>query len=582
MGKQKDIPRPESISIKRKDIWFAAACLVLILLKYMLASQLPISPRPNYRTDDHLLVMMSRTMLAGRWLGNYGFGTLMKGSFYPMFLSVTHLSGIAYLSVLDLLNSAAALYFTLSLKRVLQKRRWMLILLAVLLFNPVNTAEWTFGRIYRCSITNFQTLFLFGSVIAAYLDEKDSFGRQLARALFCGLILWSAWNTREDAAWMLPFVLVAGIVMLVGRLKKQKEWKKIVCSAVLFMMPFLILLGGNGVITLINNHYYGLPIRNEASAGFGEMLKTMYSIKNKEHIDHVSVSAEKLERMYAVSPTLRLIEPELTESLLTADANSDLNLNDGEVEDGWFYWCVRRAVENSGIAKTLPEADAFYRQITKELKEAISDPANGFETQWVMPSALMSPWQPGYEKIFPGYILRAIKYTIKFDEVTADPRIVGSTAERMSYLFEGITGNVSIHNAEDMTIVGNYRQIYIDRANAVTSVYQAVNPYIAILSVVLFALQFILAIVRRRTEEVPWLLIVTGIALSVLVLLIGIAYTDMTAFIAIRYTYISGGYALMLACEWIAILRAVNSGYDFMKSKKGGIRWLGKKRSLPS
>ena len=568
MKKGKQTSRPAFIRVDRKDLYFGLACLALILLKHMLAIQLPISPRPGYRTDDNLMVMMARNILRGNWLGTYSYGTLMKGCFFPLFLSAAYTAGIPYLSALDLLNSAAALYFTLSLKPLLRKRKWMLILFAVLVFNPVNAAELTFERVYRCSITNFQTLFLFGSVFAAYLDREDRFGRQLARALFCGFMLWSAWNTREDAIWMLPIVLVAGVVMLALRLKARRTPKAAALAAVLFLAPFLVLLGGNTAVSLANQHYYGMRIVNEADAGFGQMIKTMYSIRNAEHIEHVSVSAEKLERMYQVSPTLRQIRPELTESLQQADNASDASIGDGEVEDGWFYWCVRRALESSGIAKTLPEADAFYRKVDAELQEAIRNPENHFEKQWIMPSALMSPWQEGYEATLPEYIVRAAEYMVTYAEVSAAPRVVQPNVERISFLFEGITGNASVHSGE--SFVGEYRKIYISRADAVTSVYQAVNPYIAILSLFLFAVQAIAALVRRRKEEIPWLLVEAGTGLSALLLLIGIAYTDMTAFIAIRYTYISGGYALMLAFEWTVLLRFADRIPSILK--RGGAR----------
>ena len=354
--------------------------------------------------------------------------------------------------------------------------------------------------------------------------------------------------------------------MLGKRLKKQRNRKSVICAVILFLMPFLMLAGGNAAISAINQKVYGLPVRNEASASFGRMIKTMYSVRNEKDIERVSVSAEKLNRFYAVSPTLRKIEPELTAALQQADKAADLAQNDGEVEDGWFYWCVRRALENSKIAPTLPEADAFYLQVNQELEDAIKDPDNGFETQWVMPSALMSPWRAGYAGKLAEYTINAVEYMITYQEVTAEPRVVEPAVERMSYLFEGITGNASVHSEEGF--VKEYRRMYIDRADAITSVYRLINPWIAILSMILYLGQGIWSIIRKKAEEVPWLLVSTGIGLSTLLLLIGLSYTDMTAFIAIRYTYMTGGHALMLAFEWIAILRFMNRIHDFWAKKR--------------
>lgn len=550
---------------------FFFACSFLILLKHMIASQLPIEARPGYRTDDLLMVMMTRNILRGKWLGAYGYGTLMKGCLYPLFLSATYLSGLSYLRVLDILNSVAALYFTLQVRPILRRRRWLLVLFAVLLFNPVTSATLTFQRVYRCSISSMQTLFLFGAVAGMYLREQDRGRRRVFRAVFCGIVLWSVWNTREDAVWVLPFVIAAGVVILVRDLRTRKNRSGRICAVVVFLMPFLLLLGGNAAIAAINQHYYGLPIRNEASAGFGKMLKTMYSIKNQEDHRYVSITAEKLERMYAVSPTLRKIEAELNLSLKQADIGSDRIQGDGEVEDGWFFWCIRRALENTGVAPTLTEANAFYLQVNQELETAIRDPDSPFETQWVMPSALMSPWRDAYWGEIFRFAVDAAEYMITYNEVSAVPRTQKPEEARMTSLFEGITGDAAIY---DGTHLSDYRQLFIQRADTVASVYRAVNPAAAILCMALYLGQFAAALIRRAKKEIPWLLTVTGIGLSIVVLLAGIAYTEMTAFIAIRYTYISGGYALMLAFEWIVILRFAETLCGWLKNR----RWLHARR----
>ena len=438
---------------------------------------------------------------------------------------------------------------------MLRRRRWTLILFAVLLFNPVNASDLSFERVYRCSVTNMQTLFLFGAVTGLYLDRSGRYRRLLARAVFSGVMLWAVWNTREDAMWQLPFVFVAGAVTFGIQVKEERSRKGIIRAAVLFIMPFALLLGGNAALCEVNRSVYGLPIRNEASAGFGEMIKTMYSIRNREEIDRVSISAEKLERMYAVSPTLQKIRPELTKLLEGADNSSDQVPGDGEVEDGWFFWCIRRAVEDSGVAPSLPEADSFYRQVNRELKDAIKDPANRFETQWVMPSPLMSPWRESYFGKIWDFTVRAAEYMIEYEEVNAKPKIVEPDVERMSYLFEGITGNASLHREEDM--VRSYRKLYIDRANLIAAVYRFLNPAAAFVSMILFIAQAAGAVRRREKDDIRWLLVTAGFGLSILTLLVGVAYTEMTAFIAIRYTYMTGGHALMLAFEWIVILRAL-------------------------
>lgn len=555
----------DSITIRRKDLLFMLACMLLMLLKHMVATQLPIEARPSYRTDDLLMVMMARNILWGEWLGPYSYGTLMKGCFFPLFLSGTYLSGLSYLRVLDTLNSLAALYFTLQVRPILRKRRWLLVLFAVLVFNPVTSAALTYQRVYRCSLTNMQTLFLFGSIIGIYLNRDDRFRRQIIRAVFGGIVLWTMWNTREDAAWVIPFTVVAGMVILFGRLRKSRARSAVIGSVILFLAPFMLLLGGNAVISAVNGQYYGIALRSEVSGEFGKMLRTMYSIRNKEEQAYVSVSAEKLQRMYAVSPTLSRIRPEMTRLLDQVDSGTDRNPGDGEVEDGWFFWCIRRALENSGLAPTLPEAEAFYRQVNLELEEAILNPENGFETQWTMPSALMSPWREEYARSILPMITDAFGYLVSYQGVTSVPRVQKTEEAGMISLFEGITGDTAIYND---THLYSYRQLSIRRADFITSIYRTLNPVAAIVSVVLLLAQAVAALIRKAKEEIPWILVAAGIILSIAVLSGGTAYTDLTAFGAIRYDYLSGGYALMLAFEWIVILLSAEKAETAIRNRR--------------
>ena len=99
-------------------------------------------------------------------------------------------------------------------------------------------------------------------------------------------------------------------ILVLAQLVSNVTVVKIVRFCIIYILA--ILVGGNAAIGAVNGLYYGKAIRNEASSEFGKMLRTMYSIKNTEEHEYVSVTAEKLQRMYAVSPTLRQIEPEMT------------------------------------------------------------------------------------------------------------------------------------------------------------------------------------------------------------------------------------------------------------------------------
>ena len=571
--------RQHTVTLDNGAWIYAAAIAGLILVKHQLAAPLPISPRPTYRTDDVLMVMMARNILKGNWLGDYSHAILMKGSFFPLFLAALNRLGLNYLGTLDLLYSFSALWFVHCV-RPLMPRRWQrFILFAALLFNPATLAQLTFTRVYRNSISGMQTLFLFGTYYGLYLKPERKTGTKLAMLVFAGGTLFCFWNTREDAIWAAPFVAAATLLVFLSwlgyereragaRFRPEKDPKagagsrvRQVCAeavkpALFCLLPLIMLFAGNRIIAQVNRAYYGQAVRIETEGVFGDLMKRIYSIRPKEERKWTSVPAEKLERLYEASPTLASIRPQMDEIVESMDGN-DLEEKDGNIEDGWFYWGFRKAVENAGKADTLTEASAFYSAVLAELNDALKSGDHDLQLQPVMPSPLMSPWRKGYFPPLMDIFSQAVAYLAGFRDVSADPRIEPLQRLGMSRLFEGITGNSFIFEDESGEINdlnGEYRQLYIDRANRVIGLGRAVNPVLAVLAGVLFVVFAVWVLIRRRWDQIPFLLVILGMLLSLAVMLLGIAYTELTAFRGLTSTYFSAGYPILLAAQWMVLL----------------------------
>ena len=525
-----------------------------LLVRQMLVRGLPIIVR-NSTCDDRLMIRMAEGLLGGNWLGDYNGLTLMKGSFFPMFLAAVHAAGIPYLAAVTALHSAACLFFVSQLRFLLKGRMSRFLLFLFLLFEPASFDGYTFQAVYRNSITIPQVLLITGSLSGLWLDYGKHRWKDWIRAILAGFGIWSFWNTREDAVWILPFVLL-GTLLAFGKetaaFRKSRSFRSLITGVLICVFPFCVLLTGNERIRRENRIHYGLPVQLECADGaFAGSLRTIYSVKNREEIPCVTVSQEKLLRLYEASPALAGIRKELDESNAFY-SKAGRNRHSGEVEDGWFFWGLRQAAYTAGKAGSLPEAENYYRQIEQEIRNAAA--AGELEMQKTMPSALMSPWRQGYGKKMAETGVRTLSSLLFFKDAAALKQNDRQLSPDILAEFEEISGERAVIPEDESSGSAKRAAAAADRMNRIGWLYQVLNPLFGILAAVLFPVSLLFSLIRKRGEHLPFFLTVAGMGFSILVMTAGIAYTDISAFPAVRCTYLAGAYPLMVSCIWLTLL----------------------------
>lgn len=533
---------------------FVAAIIAVLVLRQVLFADLPIYVRGS-RTDDQLMMNMAAGLIGGNWLGDYAACTLMKGSFYPMFVAAIHTLGLPYIASLTALHSLACIFFVSQLRYLVRNRWLLLVLLAVLLFDPGTLACRSFQAVYRNALSAIQVLFMFGAVFGLWLDYGTSRIKDVARALLVGVVAWSFWNTREDAMWALPF-LVVGLILVaakaIGEFRSGHSAKRLVAGIVIVALPFAMMGVGNACIKHSNEEHYGAAIRLEGSDGvFAETLRTIYSVEDPQSYEKVSVSTDKIALLYEVSPALRSIKPALDEQLAYY-SHAGRFQDRGEVEDGWFLWALRYAAFDAGVATTLPDSQAFYGQVRDEIEAALD--AGTLRRRPTMPSALMSPWREGYAEKMLQTIPKALSDTVKFTTVKAVAAEDREIPEVVLAYSEEIVGGTAIRMDDTSSEAARRAAVSAERANAVIGVYQMLNPVVAIIAFAGFVIFVAICAVRKRSGHIAFILVLLGMALSVMVMLVGISYTHITAFSAIRHDYLCGAYPLVLAIIWLTLL----------------------------
>lgn len=547
-----------------------AVMAALVLLKQLLISAIPLLPFAKETFDDGWVLDGAISMRNGEWMGPYDAWTLVKGPFSPWLVSWLSRLGLSFMTTNSLLYGAACIATAVAFAPLIRATPSRFILFLVLLGNPVSYAAWTYQRLYRNGITLWQTLFVISCLSALFLRPKDRLLNRFGWALIAGLNLAAMWNNREDAIWIIPFVLVATAVLaiqaawpLLATLRTRttehrSTWRTQLPAAAaavaIALTPLLCLKVTNSEIRHVNNEIYGVSCTTEINdCHFAQFMKSIYSVKwdTTGLPPRNDVPLAKLEYLYTLSPTLNSISEALTASY-KAWAHEK-----GYVENGMLIWPIRDGVQAGGYYKNSNAAatDAFYAQVAMEIDEAIA--TGRAQAQPTMPSALMPPWHRSYAANLPRTIATLNAFVLRFDTVSTaasggsgDPKIMGQ--------FIGMSGDRAIvpGDGEASSTAQAYTQAIVIRVNRIAPLYGAVTPALSGAALVAWLLLATSAFRERRdTRDHGRIVFLTlGIAGSYLAIVGGVSYNELASVKSTYYMYLSAAYPLAILFTALVLL----------------------------
>lgn len=555
---------------------------IIILSSFKLISilNIPIWAISNAAVDDRLMINIANSLLSKDWLGGYNQYTLVKGLFFPVVLAGSHIIGIPYTIVITLLYIMACILFIYMLRNILKNKLLIGIIFCMLLFNPVSTSLTSFSRVYRNCLTPIQVLIILAASLEVYfrINKEENF-ITIIWSIITGLVLASFYNTREDYIWIMPYMIFILVITLIKVLIKKYEIKKIIKKSIIIMLPVFILILINFIISCLNYYCYGIFTTNELNnSNFTLAMKSIYSVKNNEEIEHVSVTREKLERIYAVSPTLNYLKEDLNNSI-DIYKSADRNPSDNEVEDGWFFWCLRHAVSTKGGYENAQKANEIYLNIHNEIEIAIKD--GKLESQKIMPSALMSPWRSGYFLKLVNKIGEIVSFISTYKDTSANCVESISDGGQGIELFEVLTNNQAIYPTHDNELEINNRNLYIDRINNINKIYEKTGIIFLISGILSYIIIIIKTIIELKNKEYTSLqqfFVLSGILGSLMVLITGVAYNEIASCPSINSMYLSGAYPLYISFTSIGSLIIFDIMIKYLQRKMKGIKIWNKKK----
>ncbi len=585
-----------------------AAGLLLLLVKLVLADAQNVLLWPDEALlDDMLMYGSAQAITAGEWLGEYGWTTLSKHSFFALWLAGLNALGIPFLLGGQLLWAAAALAGAAAVSPLIKNRWAKLFMFAVLLYSPSSTAnpfstELSGGplgfvsRVYRDNIFPALCLLCVAGMIGFALRCKKPLRRSVWWLVLAGGALAACYLCREDGWWLLPFVVAGSVVCAVymlrvkqggaGSVAKDEEQslafaalplKKRILRCLVLLLPFVILLAGLGGWAAKNSAVYGRFIISDFSSGeFADAYGAMTRIEHENWNPKIAVPYDVRQQLYEHVPAFAELEPYLEgESMLNRYAG------DADYSSGAFYWALREAAAACGHYSSPQAAQAFFEGLAADIN-ALCDSGT-----LAAAHGQRSSVSPPIRAEYIGPVLTEGLYNVWFSAtfMQCEPHSLFSPggndavhyAEKLQPMEEYLNEAALTATQANSTLpyYTPYQQAAFFVLQAVRYVYAFVTPLAfaaALVWQVLAAVKLFAGLKKRNSSPSGWLVwfVMLGLLFCILLRAFMVAFVSVSSFTIGPYVmYLASIHPLLL------LYAMLGAGMLFMqwRKKRGGVPW---------
>ena len=408
--------------------WAVAALAAVIYVYIYVFTPLVIMVWQNY--DDSLFVKLGEYLSIGKWLGPYDQFTMMKGPGYPLFLAVSHWSGLpnTFTQAIFYCTAMGALALV-----ILKATRSKLSALAVFALPLLDPKVFEINRTLRDCIYSSQTV-LFIAIFAYCLLQAGTRRRRVASAVMSGVLFGWLWLTREEGVWLLP-----PIAVLVGfAIQRAGGWR---CSRI-WLSPSLVMVGAFALVNVglatLNLVNYGSFVRVDfKTKSFQSALSALESVQESQRVSYVNVPRATRIQVYAVSPHFAKLRPYLDPipgpSPWEAGECMFHKSACGDIGNGFFMWALRDAVAAVGGYRSPERASEFYDAIASEIRSACNTGRLRCEQRFIPYMPRMTPQQVGYIPGSFGTLLRDV-FTAGTEPAPPIQNVTGTRAQFVSTL----------------------------------------------------------------------------------------------------------------------------------------------------
>lgn len=544
--------------------WLYAALIAAVSL--WLRDGVPLWAIADAQHDDLLFLLQANTILQGEWLGDYDRFTHAKPPFYSLFIALVFLLSIplkfaehlAYL----ITGFALAAYIGHQAKsRIITLFGFGLLALCPVLWHP------ELQRVIREGLYMPQTLGVMALAAYCFLSPTRVGLSRWAALIGFGVFFSGFWMTREEGIWLIPsliLLIIAGVIIawfesknsdgdLLSIIRKQAS------NTAVFAL--VAILGVMSVAAINYSYYSSFRINDFQTRDFAAAYGAIIRVTDPAPQNLVPASSEKLELIYAASPTAAEMAPHL---------RGDVGAFWGEVGctarplpgcehilSGWFQWAIRDAADEAGHYTSALKANQYFERLAREINQACDNGSLscGPEQHSMTPKFSSELIAPLFREIWAGTMLSLSQTDGKFGA----PPSAGHPRNRG--LFADMTGH-TVRPWSDPTNAeaSNPRSLELSvlRIALARHVTQA-QSIVTLLALIIAVLgTMIVMFSRERLMRLNWHLVTLTMALggAVAARIVLLAYVHVTAQPAINPLYFSPGIVLVpaLAACWLAAL----------------------------
>ncbi len=507
-------------------------------LSLLFRSAIPISAGADNVGDDALFVHLATHILDGQWLGTYDIRTLIKGTFYPIFVAASYVLGLPLKTAEQMAYLAAAGGAAWLLWRLSASRALAVVAFVLLAFNP---ALWhpSLARVLRDALYVSVSLAVFSVAALVLFDTQKSATRRLMLLFGFGILFAAYWLTREESVWLYPAlaVLALGAVALRFLTGSKDRIAVLKAASVSIAIEGATVAAGfvllAGTVATLNYVYYGVFLTNEIREGtFASAYGALMRIEPDHWQRYEAFPDDVAEKAYAVSPAALELKPHFD-----AEAKQWTGVNCSSMKlspcpsgpGGWLIWALRDAIAGAGYYRNGAAGQAFQTRLASEINAACdsgrlrclparSTMAPPFRREYIAPTLASTGSSLGVLLGWRG-------------------RLIGAGASRGSpeqlQLFRQIVGRVSPTKPQEPATLD---QVLIAAMRPLSSAYYFILQTLVVtgaLGVGLTAMRL-----RAMGSNAALLTVAMAAAVAVMARCMLVAYIDATSFTAVQMLYL--------------------------------------------
>lgn len=228
-----------------KKYWSIIYIIILAIFLIIIKQISVINIKSTYRAlefaDDRLMINMAKSIEAGKYLGDYNYMTLAKGIGFPIFLALLNVLHLEYSYIFTLLYTLSIIYLIYSIKDYFKNKIILLIIFAIMLFNPITYDYNIIQRLYRNGLQIFLMIFIFAGYFILYSKRNTKKVFLLVHSIFLGIILTWFYISREDSAFLLPYVIVVSIILVISSIIENNSKKERILKIIINVIPIILV-----------------------------------------------------------------------------------------------------------------------------------------------------------------------------------------------------------------------------------------------------------------------------------------------------------------------------------------------------